>query len=107
MTKSILYHGFAADIAGVIVASSQATRAIDAATVVNVTAGAATLDVWIVADGQARSNSNKVLHELSINTGATSLAPFLANHAIPKGSTVHALASAASTLTLLISGRSQ
>lgn len=107
MSKRVFFHGAVPAAAAAVVTASAQTRAIDAATVTNHTGAAATLTVWQVPNAGSRANSNLMVSALSIADGATvTLAP-LVNHAIAQNATLHALASNADTLTLMISGRSQ
>jgi hypothetical protein len=107
MSKSVFYHGVVSDSAGVVIGASDATRAIDAATVTNTTGSAATLTLWQVPSAGSRADANVLVKDLSVLADTTiALAPII-NHAISRGATIHAEASAASSLTLIVSGRSQ
>jgi hypothetical protein len=107
MSKSLFAHAAVSNTAGVFVSASTSTRTIDAATVTNTSAGAVTLTLWQVPASGSRADANIMLDALSVDAGATvALAP-LVNHAIAANATIHAEASAATSLTLMVSGRSQ
>jgi hypothetical protein len=107
MSKRVFFHGAVPDAAGAIITAATQTRAIDAATVINHTGSAATLTVWQVPNAGSRANANLLVNALSIADGTTvTLAP-LVNHAIAQNASIHAEASAASALTLIVSGRVQ
>ncbi|SFI84411.1 hypothetical protein [Albimonas pacifica] len=107
MSKVLLYAGQPSDSLGTIVASADVTRTIDAATVCNPTASAATLTLHIVASGGTASAADKLYHELSVDAGATVPLTGLVNQCLARGATVQAVAGTASALTLTISGRTQ
>ncbi len=107
MSKALFCHAQVADAAGIIVSSSTATRTVDAASVCNPTASAATLSLWLVPNGGSAADVTKVLHAQSIDAGTSAVLPVLINQCIPPGFTLRAQASAASALTLTVSGRSQ
>lgn len=108
MSKRVFYHGGVADSAALIIVGSSSTRTIDAATVVNYSASAATLTLWQVPNAGSRADTNLMLDALSIAAGASvSLNQWLSNHAISQNASIHAEASAATSLTLIVSGREQ
>lgn len=107
MSKRVFFHGGVSDSAGEVIAGAAQTRAIDAATVTNYSGSAATLTIWQVPSAGSRADTNLMIDALSIADGATvTLAP-LVNHAIAQNASIHAQASAASSLTLIMSGRVQ
>jgi hypothetical protein len=107
MSKAQFCHVAVPNAAGVVISESVATRTIDAATVANVTGAAATLTLWHVPSGGSRSDANKMVHALAVPAGGNVVLDTVLNQAIAANASVHAEASAATALTLLISGRSQ
>ena len=107
MSKRLFFHGAVSDTAGVVIAGASQTRAIDAATVTNHSGSAVTLTIWQVPNAGSRENANLMLAALSIADGSTvTLAP-LVNQAIAQNASIHAQASAATALSLMVSGRVQ
>ena len=78
---------------------------IDKATITNTTAGAVTATVKLVPSGGSVGASNTVISAQSIAAGASYLCPELAGHILNTGDFVSALAGAATSLTIRISGR--
>lgn len=108
MSKSLLFHGMVGDSAAIVVAGESVTRTIDAVRVENVTGSAVTVTLWQVPSGGSRSDATIMVKDLSVSANSrVSLAPFLANQALAQNASVHAQASAASAINLMISGRSQ
>lgn len=107
MTKVLLYQGQPADTDTTVVAASNDTRTIDAAWVCNPTAGAVTLSVHLVQSGDSVADDVILYHEISVSAGDTVALPALVNQCIPRGATLSMVASAATSLTVTISGRTQ
>lgn len=107
MSKQLFYQGQPTDAATTLVAASQATRTIDAATVVNPTAGAVTLTLYLVQDGDAAAADVALYSAFSVAAGETVTLAALVNQCIPRNAVISGLASAAASLTLTISGRAQ
>ena len=106
MSKSLLYQGQPGDTAGIAITSSAITRVIDQAVVVNPTAGADWISVWIVPTGGSADDTTIIYHEMPIAAdGVPVTLGALINHAIPIGGTVQIQADTAATLTVTISGR--
>lgn len=78
--------------------------------VTNITAGAVALTLWFVPSGGARANGNIIVGAsaagLNIGAGPTDGIPLasLAGLVLAPGDAIHALASAATSLNLTISG---
>lgn len=106
MSKSLFCHSQVATSAAVIVFGSTSTRTIDAASVCNTSASAATISLWLVPSAGSAADGNALIEALSVNAGETVILSTLINHAIPANSTIHAQASAGTSLTLIMSGRS-
>lgn len=107
MSKVLLGRAQPGDTATTVVTAADITRAIDAAWVCNPTAGAVTLDVHLCASGQSPADSNALYKGLSVAAGDTVSLSALVNQCIQRGSFVSMAASAASSLTVTISGRQQ
>lgn len=107
MSKVLIYQGQPGNSATTVVAASQSTRTIDAAWVCNPTAGAVTLSVHLVQQGDAVADDVILYDALSIASGATVALPALVNQCIPRAASVSMTASAATSLTVTISGREQ
>lgn len=105
MAKRPLYLGFAPDAAGAVYSGDDGFyTSIFSATVTNPTGSSATLDVWVVNDGDSRGDSNKVYHFLAVGAGETKGLQALINLTMEKNAAIHAQASAASALSVQISG---
>lgn len=74
------------------------------ATVTNTTAGAITVTIHIVPSGGAAAASNEKIAARSVAAGETYLAPELIGANVMPGGTIQALASANTSLTLMVSG---
>lgn len=82
------------------------TRAIiDKATVTHTGTVARTFSINLVQSGDTASNSNKVIETKSIQPGETYLCPELVGQVLEAGGFISSIASAASGLSLRISGR--
>lgn len=77
---------------------------IDACAVTNTTVGAVTVTLHLVASGGSASASNCVCSAVSVAAGATLIPPGMIGQWIENGGTLQALASAATSLTLVASG---
>lgn len=106
MSKALFYIGQPSDSATALVTASQSTRTIDAATVCNTTAGAVTLTLYVVPADDSAADDVTLYKAFSIDAGASVVLSGLINQCIPSGATLNGLASAATSLTLTISGRS-
>ena len=78
---------------------------IDKATATNTTAGNVTLSVNVVTSGGTVSASNLVVSARAIAPGETYTLPELVGHTLDAGGFISTVASAASSITLRISGR--
>lgn len=77
---------------------------LDKCTVCNNTAGAVTFDMWLVPSGGSSGASNQVIQDRSVNAGETYTCPEIVGQWLNAGQFVVAQASAATSLTLRISG---
>jgi hypothetical protein len=78
---------------------------IDKATVTNTDTVARTFSVNVVTSGGSAGNSNLVIDARSVQPDETYLCPELVGHVIAPGGFISTIASAATALTLRISGR--
>lgn len=78
---------------------------IDKATVTNTDTVNRTFSVNLVTSGGSAGNSNLVIDDLAVVPGETYNCPELVGQALEAGSFISTIASAASALTLRISGR--
>ena len=78
---------------------------IDKMTATNTTAGTLTLTVNLVASGGSVGASNTVISAQAIAAGATYTCPEVVGHFLNPGDFISAKASAATSITLRISGR--
>jgi len=85
--------------------STNCKTVIDSGLVINTTAGPITLSLWLVAEGGTPTDSNLVADEVSIAGGATYLCPELAGKRMDAGDSLHAEASAATSLSFRLDGR--
>jgi hypothetical protein len=69
MSKQLFYQGQPGATSGVLVASSSATRTIDAATICNPSAGAETFTLYLVQDGDSAADDVILYHEKSVASG--------------------------------------
>lgn len=76
---------------------------IDACTLCNTTAGAITVTIYIVPSGGSAAASNTVLSSYSLAAGQTYVVSGAIGQWIEDGGTFKALASAATSVTLLLS----
>ena len=104
MSKVNIYQGQVPDSATALVTATK-TQTIDAAVVCNTSASSVTLQVWIVIDGGSTGDDHKIYDALSVDADSETSLALLINHAIPAGAKLFAQASAATSLTLTISGR--
>lgn len=105
MTTKILAYQGQPGAAPAVAFAATTDATIDAATVCNPTDVGAVLSAWIVPQGAAAGDATALYHELDVAAGASASLALLVNHAIPRGAEVHLSASAASTLTVTLSGR--
>jgi len=80
------------------------TTRIDSVSVTNPTASAATITLYVVASGGTAGDANTISKAHGVNAGQTWNCPDLIGKVLPAGSTLQAIASAATTLTLAVSG---
>lgn len=78
---------------------------IDSASICNTTAGAVTATIDLVDSGGSAAATERVISARSIAAGETYLCPELIGQILNPGDTIQGLASAATSLTLRISGR--
>lgn len=106
MTKVLMYQGQPGTSSAAAVTASSAVRTVDQAVVVNPTASAAWLSVWLVVDGDSAADDTILYHEIAIAAdGEPVTLGALINQAIPANATIHLQAETASALTVTISGR--
>lgn len=77
---------------------------IEACALTNTTAGAITVTMHLVPSGDSATASNCVLSAVSIPAGATYVPPGVIGQWLESGGTLQALASAATSVTLVASG---
>lgn len=78
---------------------------VDKMTATNTTGGAVTLTTRLVASGGTAGASNSVMSAQSIAAGATYLCPEVSGHVLNPGDFISTLASAATSITIRVSGR--
>lgn len=78
---------------------------IDKCTVTNTTAGAVTLTLDIVDAGGSAGATERIISAKSIAAGETYRCPEMVGHVLENGDTIQGLASAATSLTIRVSGR--
>ena len=78
---------------------------IDAASVCNTTAGAVNLSVWLDPVGAAAANANKLYDLLVVPANSQVALSLLINQAVPRTGKIYLLASAATSLTVIMAGR--
>jgi hypothetical protein len=78
---------------------------IDKATVTNTDTVSRTFSVNLVTSGGSAGNSNLVIDEKTVVPGETYLCPELVGQALEPGGFISTIASAATALTLRVSGR--
>ena len=104
MSKAILYQGQPSATAAAIYTATVLTS-IDAVSVCNTTAGALTLNVWIVPGGGTAAADNMIYNAVSVGANAQISLSLLVNQALGVADELHMQASAATSLTVTISGR--
>lgn len=104
MSKRKLYTGQPGTSSAAAYTSTNVYTSIYAATVTNPTAGAVTLDVWLVPDGASATDANKIYDGLSVGANSQAGLQFLINQTLDKGAAIHLAASAGTSLTVHISG---
>ncbi len=80
------------------------TATISQATVTNTTGGAVTITLYLVPSAGSAGDSTTILDAKSIAANTAVILSELIGHNVPAGCTIRALASAATSLTLAISG---
>lgn len=80
------------------------TATIRNATVTNPTGGAVTVTLYIVPSGGSAAASNEKIAARSVAAGETYLCPELIGANVAVGGTIQAVASANTSLTLMVSG---
>lgn len=78
---------------------------IDNATLTNVSGGALTVDLHLVASGGSATAANKIIPARSIAAGETYRCPELVNKSLESGGFISAVASAATSIVIHINGR--
>lgn len=104
MARRQLYLGQPTGSAAAVYTSTNQLTTVTAATVFNGTAGAVTLDLWTVPDGDTAADDTKLYEALSVAAGETKGLPFLVGHTLGRGESIFAQASAGASLTVRISG---
>jgi|TARA_R100000306_G_C4265994_1_gene87690 hypothetical protein len=77
------------------------------ATFTNTDSSARTFSIWIVPSGGSRANSNLIIDDRSVAVDETVDSTELINHVLEGGDSIHAVASAATAITVKISGFEQ
>jgi hypothetical protein len=85
--------------------ATAAKAIIDKATVTNTDTVNRTFSVNLVTSGGSAGNSNLVIDDRTVVPGETYLCPELVGQALESGGFISAIASAATALTLRVSGR--
>ena len=85
--------------------ATNAKAIIDKATVTNTNTANVTFSVNLVTSGGSAGNSNLVIDERTVVPGETYLCQELVGQAMESGSFISTIASAATALTLRVSGR--
>ncbi len=105
MTKKNLYNGQpGTSSAAVYTAGENQRTTIFSAVACNPTGTARTLDVWFVDDGDSAVDANKVYDALSVPANDSVGLQFLINMTTDKAGTIHMAASAATAVTVHLSG---
>ena len=99
-TTTISQPGLAA---AAIVSTGSGSRRTVQASVCNPTAGAQTLTAYFIPSGDAAAADTAVYSALNVPAGGTVILSALMNIGIAAGDEIHALASAATSLTVTIS----
>ena len=104
MSKINIFQGQAPNAVGAAYTATIDTT-IDAASVCNTSGAGVDLSVWLDPAGAASGNANKVYDALTIAAHTAVPLSLLINQAIPKGGKLYLLASAATSLTVIVAGR--
>jgi exosome complex RNA-binding protein Csl4 len=86
-------------------AGAGVTALIDKATVCNVTGGAVTVDIHLVASGDTAATDNQLYAQLSVSANSTVALDAIQNQVLEAGDFIAAQASAGSSIVLRVSGR--
>jgi len=78
---------------------------IDKATVTNTDTAIRTFSVNLVQSGGSAGNANLIIDDRAVQPGETYLCPELVGHELDSGAFISTIASAATALTLRVSGR--
>jgi hypothetical protein len=89
--------------AAAVVSASNGTRRVVGASVCNPTAGAQTLTLYLVKSGDAAAADVALYSAQSVGAGAVVILNAALNIGLAEGDEIHALASAATSLTLTMS----
>lgn len=104
MSRHNLYRGQPGASSAAAYTSTNIKTTLTAATVTNPTAGAVTLDVWLVPSGGSANDASKVYNGLSVAAGDHVGLPLLVAQTLDEGEAVHMSASSATSLTVHLSG---
>ena len=85
--------------------ASNVKALVDKFTVTNTGAADATLSVYFVSSDAAVGDSNLILNERGVAPGETYTCPEIVGHLVAKDYSIQVLASVASTLVIMASGR--
>ena len=85
--------------------AGNANAIIDKFTVTNVTANNVSFSVNIVATGGTANASNQIIKDRTLAPNESYICPALVGHSIDRGGFISTIASAASSLTMRVSGR--
>lgn len=106
VTSKVLVQGKRVENAATLqYTSSNCKTIIDSGIVTNTTAGAVTLNLWLVAVGDTQADATLIADAVSIAANATYLCPELAGKRLDEGDMVWAEASAATSLSFRLDGR--
>lgn len=100
---ALLYQGQPSDTAAAVFAATGETM-ITAASVCNPTGGAVTVTVWLVPGGGSAVDGNMIYSAQSIASGAQQSLAYLVNQTLSATDEIHLEASAATSLSVTISG---
>lgn len=104
MSRRQLYHGQPGTSSAAVYTSNNQYTTITGATVQNTTAGAVTLDAWIVPSAGSAADATLVFEGLSVAANSVVGLDKLVAHTIPKDGELHLAASAGTSLTVCVSG---
>ena len=104
MAYRVLYHGQPSDSSAAVYSSDNTFTTITAFTVVNTTASPVTLTAWITDDGVAVADASLIFEALSIPANDQIGIDVAVVHTMGRGQELHLQASAATSLTVRISG---